>query len=126
MPKLAWVSMLLATAAAVVYILAGLGVLRVPGLTENPPPAIPYVCAACYILGGLLVLVGNRWLLILGSGINVMVIGIFFAMYNQNSDVIFSFPGLFTKMAQVLLEIGLIALIVSKSPQALQNWKSRS
>ena len=122
MQKLALVSMLLATAAAVVYILTGLGVLTVPGLAEDPPAAIPYVCAACYIVGGLLILTGKRWLLVLGAAINLMVMGFFFAMYNQNSDVMFSLPGLGTKIAQILLEIGLIALIVRKRPQVVKNY----
>lgn len=35
--------------------------------------AIVYVAAGCYLLGGLLILLCNRWLLLFGAFINAMV-----------------------------------------------------
>ena len=48
-----------------------------------------------------------------------MVIGIFFTMYSQQPQIMFSLPGLGTKVAQVLLEAGLVYLIFTYRKEAL-------
>lgn len=123
--KLTGVSFLLAAIAAVIYFLTGLGVLTVPGIEADAPALMPYICAGCYLLGGLLIFTGKRWLLITGALINLLVMGIFLAMYNQNSAVLTSLPGLSTKITQMFLEIGLIALIVRRKDQGIMAAHNR-
>jgi len=104
----------LALLAALVYFLMGAGVLQPGDLdTGEAPPAIPYFLGACYVGGGLLILTGKRWLWVVGTILNGLVIVGFFAIHAARPAVLLSLPGLATKSAQVLLEIGLIYLIVT-------------
>jgi len=50
---------------------------------------------------------------VVGAIINALVIVVFIAAYAARSGVLFCAPGLATKSAQILLEIGLIYLIVT-------------
>jgi len=110
----------MAVIAAIFYFLTGAGIITVPSLsTESGPPAIVYIAGGCYVLGGLLIFTGKRWLWITGLVINTLVVGFFYIMYIQKPDIMLSLPGLGTKIAQILLEAGLIYLIVTykrKSP----------
>lgn len=54
----------------------------------------------------------RRWLWIIGAILNFIPIVVFYAAYAGRPEIMLSAPGLFTKIAQVLLEIGLIYLIV--------------
>ncbi len=118
MKKLMTVCIALAIITGLVYFLTGAGVLTVPGLDANAAPAaIPYIAGGCYILGGLLILTRKTGLWITGAIINLLVIFIFFMAYNQKPDIMYSIPGLTTKITQLLLEVGLISLIIMKSIQ---------
>ena len=109
----------LAILAALVYFLMGAGVLQAGDLQPDEAPAgIAYTAGACYVVGGLLILVRKRWLWVIGAIINALVITIFIMLYVARPSVMFSAPGLITKSAQVLLEIGLIYLIVK-----YKQWK---
>ena len=102
----------LAILAAVMYFLTGSDIVKVP--TLNPArdlSTIAFVAGGCYVLGGFLILFRKRWLWIVGLVINTLVIAFFFMMYNQKPDIMLSLPGLWTKIAQVLLEFGLIYII---------------
>lgn len=104
----------LAILAALVYFLMGAGVLQPGDLQADEAPAgIAYFAGACYAIGGLLILMRKRWLWVIGAVINGLVIVMFFAAYAARLAVLFSAPGLATKSAQILLEIGLIYLIVT-------------
>jgi len=104
----------LALLAALVYFLMGAGVLQPGDLQADDAPAgIAYFIGACYVIGGLLILARKRWLWVIGAVINALVIVGFFAAYAGRPSVLFSIPGLATKSAQILLEIGLIYLIVT-------------
>jgi len=104
----------LALLAALVYFLMGAGVLQAGDLPADEGPAgIAYFAGACYVVGGLLILAGKRWLWVIGAVINGLVIVMFMAAYASRPAVLFSAPGLATKSAQILLEIGLIYLIVT-------------
>ena len=106
----------LAFIAAVVYVLVGTGAVSLPKLgTEEAPIAIFYVAAGCYLVGGLLVLRRRRWLWTVGLAANTWVICIFFLAYHQKPEMMVSAAGLVTKIAQVLLEAGLIYLVVAGS-----------
>jgi hypothetical protein len=106
--------MVLAFIAAVFYELLGAHIITAASLTGTPATQIIiFVAGGCYILGGLLILLKKRWLWIVGLVMNTLVLVVFFTMYSQNPAVIFSLPGLGTKIPQVLLEAGLIYLIIT-------------
>ncbi|MEZ4669293.1 MAG: hypothetical protein R3E39_15415 [Anaerolineae bacterium] len=111
--RVLWLAVILALAAALAYILIALKVLAVGDLqTTEGPPAIVLVAAGSYVVGGLLIVAGRRWLWILGAIINALVILFFFRMYQDRPSVMFSPGGLISKAAQLLLEASLIYLIV--------------
>ncbi len=86
---------------------------------DEKPAVIIYVAAGCYLLGGLLILLRWRWLLIFGAGINALVILFFFNLYKDRPGVILSPGGLVSKIAQILLEVALIYVIAV-------NWRKSS
>ena len=111
-----WGAVGLALLAALAYLLIALHVLGVGDITEAEGPAgIVFICAGCYLLGGLLILLRKRWLWMVGAGINAMVVMFFIMAYVERPAVMFSPGGLATKIAQVLLELALVGLIVSAS-----------
>ena len=93
----------------------GVGDLQV----GEKPAGIIYVAAGCYLVGGLLILLRNRGLLLFGAFINAMVILFFFNMYQNRPAVMLSPGGLISKIAQVLLEVMLIYVLAV-------NWKKES
>ena len=104
--------LVVALIAAIVYFLMGAGILHPGNLqSEGAASSIVYVIGAFYVVGGLLILAKKRWLWIVGAILNALVIIIFYAMYSNRPDVLLSVPGLVTKIAQILLEIGLVYLI---------------
>ena len=115
-----WVAVSLAFIIALAYVLMALNVLGVGDLQmDEKPAAIIYVAAGCYLLGGLLIFLRNRWLLLFGTFINAMVILFFFNLYQERPTVMFSPGGLVSKIAQILLEAALIYFIVT-------NWRKPS
>jgi hypothetical protein len=107
--------MVLAFIAAVFYLLLGAGVITAGSLMGTTVTrAFIFVAGGCYILGGLLILMKKRWLWIIGLVMNTLVMAIFFIMYSgKNPAVIFSLPGLGTKIPQIILEVGLVYLIAA-------------
>ena len=115
--RITWIAVALAFVTALSYILMQLNILGVGDLQGDEKPAgIIYVAAGCYFLGGLLILLRNRGLLLFGAFINAMVMLMFFSMYQNRPDVMLSPGGLVSKIAQILLEIALIYVIAV-------NWK---
>lgn len=115
--RITWIAVALALLTALSYILMQFNILGVGDLNVDEKPAgIIYVAAACYLTGGLLILLRNRWLLLFGAFINGMVVLFFFSMYQNRPAVMFSPGGLVSKIAQILLEIALIYVIAV-------NWK---
>lgn len=115
--RMVWVAATLALIAALAYILMQFNILGVGDLQIGEKPAgIIYVAAGCYFLGGLLILLRNRWLLLLGAFINAMVVLFFFNLYQNRPAVMFSPGGLVSKVAQILLEFALLYVIAV-------NWK---
>jgi hypothetical protein len=107
-----WAAVGLALLAALSYILMARNVLGVGDLQMDEKPAvIIYVAAGCYLIGGLLILLHNRWLLLFGAFINAMVILFFFNLYQDRPAVLFSPGGLISKIAQILLEAALIYVV---------------
>jgi hypothetical protein len=115
--RILWIAVALALITALSYILMQFNVLGVGDLrTDEKPIGIIYVAAGCYFLGGLLILLRNRWLLLFGAFINAMVILFFFNMYQHRPTVVFSAGGMISKVAQILLEFALLYVIAV-------NWK---
>jgi hypothetical protein len=114
--RVIWIAVTLAVITALSYLLMQFNILGVGDLQVDEKPAgIIYVAAGCYLLGGLLILLRNRWLMLFGVFMNTMVL-FFFSMYQNRPTVIFSHGGLVSKTAQILLEFALFYVIVV-------NWK---
>lgn len=112
--RVLWTAVGLALFTALSYLLMQFNILGVGDLTVGEKPEnIIYVAAGCYLLGGLLILLRNRWLLLFGAFINAMVILFFFNLYKDRPAVMFSPGGLVSKIAQILLEVALIYVIVA-------------
>ena len=110
--RILWAAVTLALITALAYILMQFNILGVGDLQMGEKPAgIIYVAAGCYLLGGLLILLRNRWLLLFGAFMNAMVILFFFNMYQNRPAVMFSAGGLVSKIAQILLEVALVYVI---------------
>jgi hypothetical protein len=110
--RMIWAAVALALFTALAYVLMAFNVLGVGDLRMDEKPAgIIFVAAGCYLLGGLLILLRNRWLLLFGAFINAMVILFFFNLYQDRPAVMFSPGGLVSKAAQILLEVALIYVI---------------
>lgn len=108
-----WLAVALAFSAAVTYVLIGVHVLAVGDLqTSDRPDTVIYVAAGSYLVGGLLIPLRRRWLLVVGAVINALVLLVFFTVYLDRPAVLFSPGGLISKAAQVLLEASLLALIL--------------
>jgi hypothetical protein len=112
-----WAAVALALVTALAYVLMALNVLGVGDLQMDEKPAtIIYFAAGCYLLGGLLILLRNRPLLLFGAFINAMIILFFYNLYKNRPAVMFSPGGLISKIAQILLEAALIYVIAV-------NWR---
>jgi hypothetical protein len=110
-------SLVLALLAALGYLLMGMDVIS-PGDTGTGggPPGFAWIMLIGYATGGILVFFQKRWLWITGAWINGIVVAGFIIMYITRLSVMFSAPGLMTKIPQILLEAGLIYLIRMSRP----------
>ena len=107
------VCLALALISALIYVFLILGIMKVGDMfPDEGVPAYFYIVPAGYAIGGFLILLKKRWLWIIGAVLNAIPIVVFYAAYAGKPDVMLSAPGLISKIAQVLLEIGLIYLIV--------------
>lgn len=110
--RILWIAVALAFLTVLSYLLMQFNILGVGDLQVDEKPAgIIYVAAGCYVLGGLLILLRNRWLLLFGAFINALVVLFFFSMYQNRPAVMFSSGGLVSKIVQILLEVALIYVI---------------
>ena len=117
--RLVWIAATLALIASLAYVLMALNILGVGDLQVDERPAvIIHIAAGCYFLGGLLILLRNRWLLLFGAFINAMVVLFFLNLYQDRPAVMFSPGGLVSKIAQILLEVALIYVLAV-------NWKRK-
>jgi hypothetical protein len=118
--KIVWVCLVLALAAALGYFLMGAGVIQAgdPQLTDaasgsDAPWGFDWITGGFYVIAGLAFLLKKRWITIALAVINIFPIAVFYFMWAGRPDVMWSAPGLITKIAQILLEMGLIYLLVS-------------
>ena len=119
MVKIKWVLLVLALVAASGYLLMGIGVIHAADLTlDDAPPGFTWIAGVFYVIAGLLMFLKNRWIYTAFSIINILVIAVFIFMWAGRTDVLFSLPGLMTKIPQILLEIGLIYLLLKSKSAA--------
>ena len=115
--RFTWLAVGLALFTALTYILIASNVLGVGDPQAGRDGGfIVYVAAVCYLVGGLLILLRNRWLLLFGAFINAMVILLFFSMYQARPEVMFSPGGFVSKLTEILLEISLLLVLIT-------HWK---
>ncbi len=108
------VCLALALISALIYVFLILGILKAGELTAGQEvPTGFYIVPASYVIGGLLIFLKKRWLWIAGTFLNAIPIVVFYAAYAGRPDIMLSAPGLISKTAQVMLEIGLVYLIVA-------------
>jgi hypothetical protein len=109
-----WLAAALALVAALIYVLIALDILAVGDLTPAEDQAsVIYVAAGSYLVGGLLILLRNRWLWVVGAVMNALVILFFFQQYQNRPEVALSAGGLVSTATQLLLEVTLLYLIIS-------------
>jgi len=114
-----WVCLILSVLAAFGYFLMGAGIIHAANLTlDDAPPGFTWIAGAFYVIAGLLLLLKKRWIHTAFAVINVLVVAVFIFMWAGRTDVLFSTPGLMTKIPQILLEIGLIYWLVKSKPSA--------
>lgn len=99
-------TLVVATALAVliasVYFVIGLGL--VPDDFRSPPAAVMLVAGFAYLVGGVLILVANRRLMLAGAAANVLVLILFLASMIQGNATIDALS-LTGKAAQVVLGV---------------------
>jgi hypothetical protein len=106
----------MALVAAIAYVLMGMGIIHPGNLTDEAMPSIFYVIPAAYVIMGILIVSRWRWIKVASAAVVVLTILVFYAKYAGQPDVMWSAPGLITKIAQVLMLAGLIYLIVKSRP----------
>lgn len=111
-----WGTFMMALVAALGYVLLGMGVLQAGNLTDDAMPSFFYIIPAAYLLMGVFLFLRWRWIRILEAILVFMTIAVFYAKYISQPDVMWSAPGLITKIAQVLMLAGLIYLLRKTRP----------
>ena len=108
------VCLALALISALLYVFLILGILTAGELAaDQEVPTGFYIVPASYVIGGLLIFLKKPWLWMAGAVLNAIPIVVFYAAYAGRPDIMLSAPGLISKIAQVMLEIGLVYLIVA-------------
>lgn len=110
-----WGCLALALITSLGYFLLGAGVTHAADLTpEDAPPAFAWIAGAFYLIAGLAAFLKPRRIKISLAIINLIPIVVFYIMWGNRPDVLFSVPGLMTKIPQILFEAGLLYLIFEK------------
>lgn len=99
----------LAVVAAAIYFVIGIG--WVPDGFKSPPAPVMLVAGVAYLVGGGLILIAKRSLMLLGALANAVVLAIFVASVIAGNGT-FDGLSLIGKVAQVLLEIFLVYFVV--------------
>jgi hypothetical protein len=118
-----WGSIAMALIAAIAYILMGMGVIHPGNLSDGSMPSFFYIIPAAYVVMGVLILSRWRWIRIASAAVVAFTILVFYAKYAGQPDVMWSAPGLITKIAQILMLSGLIYLIMKTRPAKNANVK---
>ena len=104
-----WVALALSLIAASVYFIIASPAR--PAGYKSPPTPVLIVAGLAYLIGGLLILLGDRRLLIFGAIVNLLVMAAF-AVAARIGHATVDRLSLTSKVAQVVLELLLLWLIV--------------
>jgi hypothetical protein len=104
-----WVGLALSLIAASVYFI--IASPASPTDYKSPPLPVLIVAGLAYLIGGMLILLGDRRLLIFGAIVNVLVMAAF-AVAARMGHATVDRLSLTSKAAQVLLEVLLLWLII--------------
>jgi hypothetical protein len=117
--RIIWICLIVALAAAIGYFLMGAGVIRAgdPNLVDaasgmDAPWGFDWIAGGFYVIAGLALLLRKRWMFIALAIINIIPLAVFYFMWADRPDIMWSAPGLITKIGQILLEIGLVFLLI--------------
>jgi hypothetical protein len=105
-----WLAAALALVAAVVYLV--IASPAVPTDYKAPPTPVLVVAALAYLVGGVLILVGDRRLLILGAVLNPLVL-LAYTVAAIKGHVTVDGLSLASKAIQIGLEVSLLWLVLS-------------
>jgi hypothetical protein len=112
-----WGTLAMALVAALAYILMGAGVLTPGNLDTGSGGGIAYLIGAAYFAMAACVVLKWRAVRIVEAFIVLFTIVVFYGKYAGQPDVMWSAPGLITKIAQVLMLAGLLYLIFKPAPK---------
>jgi hypothetical protein len=112
-----WGTLAMALVAALAYILMGAGVLTPGNLDTGSGGGIAYLIGAAYIAMAVCVILKWRMVRVIEAIFVLVTIVIFYTRYASQPDVMWSAPGLITKIAQVLMLAGLLYLIFKPAPK---------
>jgi|WetSurMetagenome_2_1015567.scaffolds.fasta_scaffold15855_2 hypothetical protein len=121
--RVVWGCIAMALIAAITYVLLGVGVIHAGDLSGKDMPSFFYVIPAAYVIMGVLILSRWRWIRIASAAVVALTILVFYVRYAGQPDVMWSAPGLITKIAQIFLLAGLIYLLAKTRPEKNTNVK---
>ena len=120
-----WGTFAMAMAAALGYILMNAGIIHPGNLQSDIELPIGYILGLVYLVMGVLLLSRWRWIRIAEIIVVLITIIGFYAMYADQPDVMWSTPGLITKIAQVLMLAGLVYLLLKTRPVKNSNVEAK-
>ena len=112
-----WVGLALSFIAAGVYFI--IVSPAKPAGYKSPPTPVLIVAGLAYLIGGMLILLGDRRLLIFGAIVNVLVMAAF-AVAARFGHATVDRLSLTSKVAQVMLEVLLLWLIVQPAQGTIE------
>ncbi len=112
-----WVGLALSLIAAGVYFIIASPAR--PADYKSPPIPVLIVAGLAYLIGGMLILLGDRRLLIFGAIVNVLVMAAF-AVAARMGHATVDRLSLTSKVAQVMLEVLLLWLIVQPAQGTIE------
>ena len=110
-----WLAAALSLVAAVIYLV--IASPAVPADYKSPPTPVLVVAALAYLVGGVLILLGDRRLLILGAVLNPLVLLAYTVAAIQGHAAVDGLS-LTSKAAQIGLEAALLWLVLRPSGPA--------
>ncbi len=110
-----WLAVVLSLIAAVVYLI--IASPAVPEGYKAPPKPVLVVAALAYLVGGVLILLGDRRLLILGAVLNPLVL-LAYTVAAIKGHAAVDGLSLTSKAAQIGLEVALLWLILRPTEPA--------
>ena len=110
-----WVAAALALVAAVVYLVIASPAM--PADYKAPPTPVLVVAALAYLVGGGLILLGDRRLLILGAVLNPLVLVVYTVAAIKGHAAVDGLS-LTSKAAQIGLEVALLWLVLRATEPA--------